>query len=162
MSIKKIYIIGSVASGKTTLAKELSQKLGIPHYELDNLVYKDKNVKRDSDEILSMFEKIIKKDKWIIEDVGRKRFSKGLDKADIIYFIRLPKIKVYYRIIRRWYMQRKGLEEYNFYPCFKDLLDMFKWAHKDNKRYKQMNLPNSKTIVIKNNRILENIKREIK
>ena len=37
---KKIHIIGSVASGKTTLAKELSRKLAIPYYELDNVVWK--------------------------------------------------------------------------------------------------------------------------
>ncbi|WP_440338356.1 shikimate kinase [Lysinibacillus sphaericus] len=34
----KIHIIGSVGSGKTTLAKELSAKLNIPYYELDNVV----------------------------------------------------------------------------------------------------------------------------
>ncbi|MEN2666894.1 hypothetical protein [Listeria aquatica] len=33
----KIWIIGSVASGKTTLAKELQKELGIPYHELDVL-----------------------------------------------------------------------------------------------------------------------------
>lgn len=32
---KRIHIIGSVGSGKTTLAKEISSKLGIPYYELN-------------------------------------------------------------------------------------------------------------------------------
>ena len=34
----KIDIIGSVASGKTTLAKRISRKYGIPYYEKDNIV----------------------------------------------------------------------------------------------------------------------------
>lgn len=36
----KIHIIGSVGSGKTTLARELSSKLNIPFYELDNVMWK--------------------------------------------------------------------------------------------------------------------------
>ena len=36
--IMKIDIIGSVASGKTTLAGKISQKYNVPHYEKDNIV----------------------------------------------------------------------------------------------------------------------------
>ncbi|ANU10991.1 hypothetical protein A1A1_07924 [Planococcus antarcticus DSM 14505] len=35
----KIYIIGSVGSGKTTLARKLSALLEIPHFETDNFVW---------------------------------------------------------------------------------------------------------------------------
>ena len=49
----KVHIIGSVGSGKTTLAKNLSTKLGIPYYELDNVVWKryaDGDVRRTDQE----------------------------------------------------------------------------------------------------------------
>ena len=36
----KIDIIGSVASGKTTLAKRISKQYNIPYYEKDNIVWK--------------------------------------------------------------------------------------------------------------------------
>ena len=35
----KIDIIGSVASGKTTLAKNISLKYQVPHFEKDNIVW---------------------------------------------------------------------------------------------------------------------------
>ena len=35
----KIYIIGSVGSGKTILAKRLSGELNIPYYELDSVTW---------------------------------------------------------------------------------------------------------------------------
>ena len=35
----KIDIIGSVASGKTTLAKNISLKYQVPHYEKDNIIW---------------------------------------------------------------------------------------------------------------------------
>lgn len=40
VALKKVHIIGSVGSGKTTLARNLSNKLLFPHYELDNVVWK--------------------------------------------------------------------------------------------------------------------------
>lgn len=39
----KILIIGIVASGKTTLAEKLSNKLKIKYYEIDSIVHDDKN-----------------------------------------------------------------------------------------------------------------------
>lgn len=42
--MKKIYILRSVASGKTTLAKKLSKKLGIPYYELDSIILDDTKI----------------------------------------------------------------------------------------------------------------------
>lgn len=36
----RLDIIGSVASGKTTLAKRISQRFNTPYYEKDNVVWK--------------------------------------------------------------------------------------------------------------------------
>lgn len=35
----KIYIVGSVGSGKTTLARKVAAQLQIPHFETDNFVW---------------------------------------------------------------------------------------------------------------------------
>ena len=53
----KIYIIGPCGSGKTTLAKKLAEKYNTKHYELDLLVFDDKNNhrKRKSEEIDKLF-----------------------------------------------------------------------------------------------------------
>jgi hypothetical protein len=37
----KVHIIGLPSSGKTTLAKSLSSRLGVPHHDLDALVFVD-------------------------------------------------------------------------------------------------------------------------
>ena len=133
-NIKKIYIIGSVASGKTTLAKHLSKKLNINYYSLDKIIWDDEEkVKRKSNERDKLFQNIIKNKSWIIEDVGRNYFKKGREKADIIYYISLKKRTIYYRVLTRWLKQKLKLEEYDYQPTIASLIQMFKWAKQYNK-----------------------------
>ena len=44
-SINKIIIIGDAGRGKTTLASNLSKKLGIKHYSTDDFFYEIKFTK---------------------------------------------------------------------------------------------------------------------
>ena len=129
---KKIYIIGPVGSGKTTLSRKLSLKYNIKCYELDKIVWDDVNhVKRTSEEINRLFQNIINRKAWIIEDVGREKFTEGIKKADITYYIDLPKNTIYLRCFTRWLKQVFRIEKYNYKPSFKTLLEMINWAKKD-------------------------------
>lgn len=122
--MKKIYIIGPVGSGKTTFSKKLSKKYGIKRYELDKVSWDDENGtgRRSEEEAQKLFNKILDNESWIIEDVGRDKFKRGREEADIIYYIRLSRIKSYYRVTKRWVKQRLGLEVYNQPPNFEQLL----------------------------------------
>lgn len=98
----RIYIMGQVGSGKSTLAKKLSQEYQIPHYELDNIVWDDaKGTKRTEKDQQKRLKKILKQKSWIIEDVGRSTFSFAYTLCDVIYYIKLPKYLLYYRVIKR-------------------------------------------------------------
>ena len=120
----KIYIIGPVGSGKTTLARKLSDKYNIKYYQLDKVAWDDDNgnVKRSDEEVSKIFNNILKNKSWIIEDVGRSKFKKGRSEADVIYYIKLSRLKSYYRVTKRWIRQRLGVEVYNAPPNFKQLL----------------------------------------
>lgn len=130
---KKIYIIGPVGSGKTSLSNYLSKKYKIKNYELDKVVFDDDNgnIKRSSDEITVLFNEIINKKSWIIEDVGRTVFIDGIKNADIVYYIDLPNFLIYKRCILRWIKQIIGKEKYNYKPTLKGLFMMIKWARDD-------------------------------
>lgn len=112
----RIYIVGSVASGKTTLAKDLSNKLGIKCTHLDSIVHlKDKtnkewgNIRRTDDEINRLFKSTIMESHWVIEDAGRKMFSEGMEAADMIVHLK-PSIFVRkMRVITRFFKQKLGM-----------------------------------------------------
>ena len=135
----KIYIIGPPASGKTTLSKILSKKYNIESYELDKLVFDDDNnhIRRDDKTISKLFNDILSKDSFIIEDVGRTKFIKDLEKCDKIYYINIKKRGIYKRVIKRWINRRKGKEEYNYPPTLLQLIDMFRVVNSFYKKEKK-------------------------
>lgn len=130
--MKKIYIIGPVASGKTTLARKLSKKLNIKMYELDKIVWDDaRGVKRSDEEIALLFANILNKNSWIIEDVGRNKFREGIKVADIVYYIDLSKTSLYKRAILRWIKQMLKIEDSNYKQSLKTLKDNLRWVNDD-------------------------------
>ena len=130
--MKKIYIIGPVGSGKTTLAKHLSKKYNIPYFELDKVVYDDFiGMKRSSFELDNIFSDILKEEEWIIEDVGRDIFQLGIIEADMVYYLDIPGYILYKRCLLRWIMQRIGFMEYSYYPTISSLFQMFEWINTD-------------------------------
>ncbi len=161
MIILKIYIIGPPASGKTTLSKVLSKKYNIERYELDKLVFDDNNnhIRRDDETIKKMFNDILSKDSFIIEDVGRSKFVKGLEKCDKIYYINLKKREVYKRVIKRWFNQRQGKEEYNYPPTLAQLIDMFRvvnsYYKKEKKKLENVNNVKEKVIYLDKDKLNE-------
>ncbi|MFQ3543844.1 DNA topology modulation protein FlaR [Halobacillus rhizosphaerae] len=128
---KKIHIIGSVGSGKTTLARELSSKLDIPYYELDNVVWirkKSGDIRRTEQEREEYLNSIILSESWIIEGVHNEDWvSNSLHNADMIIFLDTRYSIRTYRIIKRFIKQKLRLEKSNYKPTFKMFLKMFKW-----------------------------------
>ena len=126
----KIYIIGPSGAGKTTFSRKLAKKYKTNAYELDCIIYDDENghIKRNDEEIQKKFNNIIKQDSWIIEDVGRDKFDKGLECCDKIYYLKISKFIIYMRVIKRWFKQRLGKENYNYPPTLYQFYDMLRIA----------------------------------
>lgn len=158
----KIYIVGAVSSGKSTLAKKLSKTLNIPYKSLDEVVHiSDKskpmgNRKRTVEERDRLFYSVIQQPNWIIEDTGRECFEEGLKRADTIILLEIsPKVRNY-RIIKRWIKQRLGIEKCIYKPRYKMLKCMFRWSRdydtgKDTLKERILHYQ-EKVIILRNNK----------
>jgi len=138
---RRIHIIGSVGSGKTTLAKELSTKFNIPHYELDNVVWIRKeagDIRRTEQEKIDHLKAIIRTENWIIEGVHYEDWvAQSLHHADFIIFLDTNYFIHIYRIIKRFILQKLGLEKSNYKPTFAIFINLLKW----NRRFEEIVKP---------------------
>lgn len=128
---KRIHIVGTVGSGKTTLAKEVSSKLGIPYYELDNVVWirnKSGDIRRTDQEREACLNNIIQSETWITEGVHTADWaSTCFHHADLIIFLDTKYSIRVYRIGKRFLKQKLRIEKSNYKPTRKIFIKMFKW-----------------------------------
>lgn len=127
----KIDIIGSVASGKTTLAKKISSKYQVPYYEKDNIVWErtpNGDKKRTPEERDTLFQQIIASDNWIVEGSPRKSLRESFECCEYIIVLNERTIIRLARVFKRWVLQRIGKEKYNTKPTLKFLFYNIKWV----------------------------------
>jgi len=126
----KIYIIGSVGSGKTTLARKVSAKLQVPHFETDNFVW-TRHLKGDIRNEIEVRDQLLQDaiilDHWVIEGVHIDWTDTGLQEADQIIFLDFPSQKRVQRIVKRYIRQLLRIEKANYKPTFSMFRRMFKW-----------------------------------
>lgn len=129
--MSKIYIVGIVASGKTTLAKKLSKEMKIPHYELDCIVHvKTENggYKRTPEEQVQEIKRIDELGDWIIEGTLRSSCHCLLEMADKIIFLDTPLWLRKCRILTRFIKQQLHIEPCHYKSDFNMLKLMYKWT----------------------------------
>lgn len=166
----KIHIIGSVGSGKTTLARNLSRKYNIPYYELDNVVWKrhqEKDIRRSDEEREERLDHIICSDAWIIEGAHLHDWvARCFQNAELIIFLDTPYMVRITRIIRRFFLQKIGVEKANYTPSFKIFIKMFEWNAGFEKKSKPKILDmfrhdKRKSLIIKDNHKIDQYFSEI-
>jgi adenylate kinase family enzyme len=122
--MRRLIIFGGTASGKTTVAKILSNKLDIPCYSTDDIVYKHNwKKKRVSTEKEKIVKKILTSKNWIIEGVHTEVWLLPvIKKADLVILLDLPRVVLLKRVLKRQLLKR------NFKHIFK--LFYYAWIYK--------------------------------
>ena len=126
-------MIGCSGTGKTYLAKKLSNKYNIPHYDLDNIYWDNSSqkygIKTEIEKRDKLLLNILEKDDWIIEGIYYKWLEQSFKDADIIYVLDLPKYIYKFRIIKR-FIKRKLRLEAGKKETLKSLLNLLKQTDK--------------------------------
>ena len=159
--MKRIVIIGSCGSGKTTLGRQLAKWLNIPVTDLDDLFWLPQWTIRPKEEFVALIEEATKPEEWIICG-NQSKFREFIwPKADTIIWLDLPFYILFYRLVKRGMQQMITGELFcngnhqTVYRFFWILLWLFRRYWRNRKRYRKLSkttplswihLPNTKAI----------------
>jgi adenylate kinase family enzyme len=144
--MKRIVVIGTTGSGKTTLAKNLAAKLEFVHIDLDDLHWLPDWQERPSDDFRRLLTESIRAEKWV---VAGNYSSKSQDitwpQADTLIWIDLPFWPNFRQLLRRTFRRAytgemicNGNTETlgkQFFTKDSILLWFLKTWHKNHKKY---------------------------
>jgi adenylate kinase family enzyme len=101
-------IIGSGGAGKSTLARQLGERLGLPVYHLDALLWKPGWVMTPKDEERTIFQKLVRQDRWIIDgNYGSgENLETRLAVADTVILLDLPRLICLWSAVKRYFQWR--------------------------------------------------------
>ena len=106
---KRIVILGVSASGKSTLARALAQKLSIPLVHMDSIMWNPGWIYTDNQQALDRIKSVVSTPEWIIEGyIPKDARMFVFDMADTIIYLDYPSRISAWRYIRRWLIHRNS------------------------------------------------------
>jgi adenylate kinase family enzyme len=102
MHPSKVTIFGTPGSGKTTLARGLSNKWGLPVHHLDKILWKKDWILRNREEFLRDQLALIHTDAWIIEGTSISTLEYRYQNSNLVIFLHPSRIICFFRILKRF------------------------------------------------------------
>ena len=99
---RRILVIGIPGAGKTTLAVELGETLGLPVIHLDALFWKPGWESVPGDEFRALVADIVKRESWVMDGHYGSSLDIRLPAADTVVLLDLPRRVCIWRVVTRW------------------------------------------------------------
>jgi len=101
VSVRKLLLIGSGGAGKSTLARRIAARTGLPAIHLDALYWKPGWVETPPEEWRDTVVSLLQRDAWVMDGNYGGTLDLRLDACDSVVFLDWPPIVCLRRVVRR-------------------------------------------------------------
>jgi adenylate kinase family enzyme len=104
--------MGASGNGKTTVARTLAERLGVPHVELDALHHGPGWTEATAEELQARVQPHLDAEGWVVDgDYSAKLGDRVLERADTVVWLDQPLPLILWRLWRRTYRRIRRREE---------------------------------------------------
>lgn len=160
----KIAVIGYAGAGKSTLARALGEKYGVPVLHFDRVQFLPSWEERDRAEAHRLVHEFMENPAWVIDGTYSKfEYERRLAEADEIVFLDLPRMTCFFRALKRYFRFRGKSRPDMADGCCEKMDPEFMWwlLWKGRTRQKREKFQNAveqypeKTVVLKSQREID-------
>jgi len=127
--MQRVLVIGSGGSGKSTVAAKLGELLNLEVNHLDKYFWSPGWVEPPRDEWIKTVTELTDRDSWIMDGNYSGTLELRLQKADTIVFLDLPRVLCMWRIVKRFFVYRRGTRPDMAEGCRENLnLEFVEWV----------------------------------
>jgi adenylate kinase family enzyme len=108
--MKRVFIGGIPGAGKSTLARKVGGKLGLPVCYLDHLYHADGWNVRPEAEARKDFDALAETETWVAEGIFKGLSTTLMARADMIVFLDFPGWYAVLQLFRRWFLHITWLQ----------------------------------------------------
>ena len=99
--MRRVLVIGSGGAGKSTLARAIGARLGLPVVHLDRLYWRPGWRKPSSGAWAETIDREVAADAWVMDGNFGETMDRRLAAADTVVFLDLPRLLCLWRVVRR-------------------------------------------------------------
>lgn len=104
--MRRVLVIGSGGAGKSTFAREVGARTGLPVVHLDALFWRAGWTQTSKDEWLRTIDALLEGDAWVLDGNYGGTLERRIAAADTVVFLDLPRAVCLWRAVRRWMRYR--------------------------------------------------------
>ena len=160
--MKRIVIIGCGGAGKSTLARQLGEKLNLPVVYLDKIFWKPGWVEMDKEEFDARIRAEMDKETWIIDGNYNRTMPERIQRSDTVIYLDFSRMTCLWGVIKRNLTNRGKVRPDMGEGCPEKIdIEFLKWVWNYNRDKRERNYrllneaTHAQTIVLKNRRMVK-------
>jgi len=134
---RRFFIVGTIGSGKTTLAGKIAKRLGVENHSLDDYYWSIKYSRKRNVKVRDkMVKALVKKENWVVEGVFSSWVGPIVKRADFIIWLDMHPHILTKNILKRYHKMKitgKEKERGNFSEIMKTIKHAKKYRTGDHK-----------------------------
>ena len=136
--MERILIIGCGGAGKSTLARQLGEKLNLPVVHLDKLFWKPGWVESSKEEIDEKIRLELEKPQWIIDGNFNRTISERMKHCDTVIYLDFSRAACLFGVLKRIITTYGTVRPDMGEGCPERIdFDFLKWVWNFNKKHRE-------------------------